>query len=132
MHIQALPGRSILIVEDEPQIVMDAETEFANTGAQLIATSTYEHAVIFVEYDRLSAAILDHAIGEVNCSRLYERLHEREIPFIIYSGHDIPEADRRGGTLIQKPALPGVLVAAVENLLRPQAWHLLGEPTPAA
>ena len=132
MKYQALQGSSILIVEAEPLIVMDAGTELANNGTQLITTSTYEHAVIFVEYDRLSAAILDHAIGEVNCSRLYERLQDRKIPFIIYSRSDVPEEDRKGGVLIKKPALPGVLIAAVEDLLRPPTSHLLGEPTPAA
>jgi len=97
---------------------MQLEFEFANTGAELTVTSVLHHAMILVEHDGISAAILDHAIGEDNCSRLYERLRERGIPFIIYTGHVVPEEDRKGGMLIPKPALPGILVAAVEELMR--------------
>lgn len=136
MQHQTLKGCSLLIVEDEPLLVMQVECEFANTGAELTITSVLHHATILVEHDGISAAILDHAIGENNCSSLYERLRERGIPFIIYSGYDVPDEVRKGGIPIPKPALPGVLVAAVEDLLRPrnQTWHLHGEGerTPAA
>lgn len=130
MKHQTLKGCSLLIVEDEPLLVMDVEFDFAETGAELTVTSVLHHAMILVEHDGISAAILDHAIGEDNCSRLYERLRERGIPFIIYSGYVVPEADRKGGILIPKPALPGVLVAAVEDLLRPRQSQTDTIPAP--
>ena len=134
MQRQPLKGCSLLIVEDEPLLVMDVELEFANTGAELTVTSVLHHATILVEHDGISAAILDHAIGENTCSRLYDRLNERGIPFIIYTGHIVPEEDRKGGLLIPKPAMPGVLVAAVEGLLRPlnhTEYRPRDEPGPA-
>ena len=131
---KALQGCSILIVEDEPLLVMDIESEFTDSGAELTIASKLHHATILAEHDGISAAILGHVIGEKTCSRLYDRLNERGIPFIIYTGHIVGEEDRKGGLLISTPAMPGVLVATVEGLLRPlnhteyQHWC---EPSPA-
>lgn len=134
MQRQPLKGCSLLIVEDEPLLVMDIETEFTDSGAELTVTSVLHHATILVEHDGIDAAILDHALGEKTCAALYDRLNERGIPFIIYTGHTLSEADRKGGFFIAKPALPGVLVAAVEALIYPLGrteYQPGGEPSPA-
>ena len=135
MQRQPLQGCSLLIVEDEPLIVMDIESEFTDSGAELTVTSVLHHATILVEHDGISAAILDHAIGEKTCAALYDRLNERGIPFIIYTGHDVTVKDRKGGLLIEKPALPGTLMSAIVGLLRPinhTEYQPGGEPCPAA
>ena len=82
----SLEGRSILIVEDQPLIVMDITKEFEPTGAALTTTNTLKHALILVEHDGLSGAILDHALPDGDSSHLCARLKERGIPFLIYSG----------------------------------------------
>lgn len=120
MSPHALEGRSILIVEDEPLIALDIESSLAAKGALITTTSAFDHALILVEHDGLSGAILDHAIGDDKSTPLYDRLNERGIPFIIYSAHSLPAEDRKGGVLLAKPATPEQLVAAVEDLLRPR------------
>ena len=91
----SLEGRSILIVEDEPLIVMGIAQQFEVTGAALTTTNTLKHALILVEHDGLSGAILDHALGDGNSSLLCKRLKERGIPFMIYSGYDTVEGRMR-------------------------------------
>ena len=81
-----LAGRSIVIVEDEPNIALDIATAFQNAGAQVTTTTTLDHAKTLVEHDGLAAAVLDHGLGNGNSSSLCERLAERGIPFVIYSG----------------------------------------------
>ena len=68
MQRPSLEGRSILVVEDEPLIVMDITQAFEATGAALTTTNTLKHALILVEHDGLSGAILDHALGGENSS----------------------------------------------------------------
>jgi DNA-binding response OmpR family regulator len=134
MNYQPLKDCSLLIVEDEPLLVMDIETEFTDSGAELTVTSVLHHATILVEHDAIDAAILDHAIGEKTCAALYDRLNERGIPFIIYTGHTLSAEDRKGGLFIAKPATPGVLVAAVEALicsLDRAKYEPGGDPSPA-
>jgi CheY-like chemotaxis protein len=87
MQRPSLDGRSILVVEDEPLIAMDIAQAFEATGAALTTTNTLHHAMILVEHDGLSGAILDHSLGDGDSSLLCTRLKERGIPFMIYSGH---------------------------------------------
>ena len=114
----SLTGRSILIVEDEPLIVMDITQAFEGSGAELTTTNTLRHALLLVEHDGLSAAILDHALGDGDSSLLYARLRERGVPFIIYSGYEKVEGAGHGAPYIGKPASRQVLRAAVEDLIR--------------
>ncbi|MFA5900972.1 MAG: hypothetical protein WC829_17880 [Hyphomicrobium sp.] len=113
----SLEGRSILIIEDEPLIVMDITLAFEGTGAALTSTNALKQALILVEYDGLSGAILDHALGDGNSSQLYERLRERGIPFIVYSGYDLARDGGEGALYMSKPAADGALVAAMERLI---------------
>ena len=118
MERPLLEGRSILIVEDNPIIVMDVTLALEHTGAALTTTNTFKHALLLVEHDGLSAAILDHALGDDNSSLLYKRLNERGIPFMIYSGYPKIEGGTQGALHIQKPATHDILVAATEELVR--------------
>lgn len=87
MRRPTMEGRSILIVKDEPLILMDIALAFEATGATMTTTNTLKHALILVEHDGLSGALLDHALGDGDSSLLYARLTERGIPFMIYSGY---------------------------------------------
>ena len=118
MQRPSLEGRSILIVEDEPLIVMDITQEFEATGAALTTTNTLKHALLLVEHDGLSGAILDHALPDGDSSLLCARLKERGIPFLMYSGFNKVAAGCAGAPYIAKPAPQGALVAAMEGLIR--------------
>jgi DNA-binding response OmpR family regulator len=83
----SLKGRSILIVEDEPLIVLDMTNALEHTGAAMTTTNTLKHALLLVEHDGLAAAILDHALGDGNSCPLCTRLMERGVPYLIYSGY---------------------------------------------
>ena len=117
MQRPSLEGRSILIVEDQPLIVMDITQEFEATGAALTTTNTLKHALILVEHDGLSGAILDHALPDGDSSVLCARLKERGIPFMIYSGFTTVGGACAGAMHIAKPAAQGALVAAMEGLI---------------
>ena len=117
MQRPSLEGRSILIVEDQPLVVMDITQEFEPTGAALTTTNTLKHALILVEHDGLSGAILDHALPDGDSSQLCARLKERGIPFMMYSGFNTVGGACAGALHIAKPAAEGALVAAMEKLI---------------
>ena len=97
---------------------MDIAQAFEHTGAELTTTNTLHHALLLVEHDGLSAAILDHAIGNEQSSLLYERLRQRGIPFMIYSGYSKVEDAPPGSLHVRKPATHEVLMTAMEGLIR--------------
>ena len=78
-----LQGRSILIVEDEPLIAMEIVRAFESAGARVLKTSTLREALVVVEDDDLSAAVLDHGLSDGDSSKLCERLKELGIPFVL-------------------------------------------------
>jgi DNA-binding response OmpR family regulator len=110
-----LTGRLILIAEDEPLIALDITQAFENEGARVIRARTLSEALLGVEDPALSAAILDHALSDGDSPAICERMTERNIPFVTYSGYD--HLASRGGMHVRKPASMSVLVTTVEGLL---------------
>ena len=96
---------------------MDLTLALENTGAAVTSTNALKHALLLVEHDGLSAAILDHTLGNENSTLLYKRLHERGIPFVIYSGYPKIDGETYGALHINKPATHEVIVAAMESLI---------------
>lgn len=110
-------GRSILIAEDEPVIALDLTQAFKEQGARVIVAFTLKDALLAIEDPRLSAAILDHALGETDSSTVCHRMKELGIQFVVYSGYnDIPGACA-GGVHVKKPAASSELVAIVSTLI---------------
>ena len=112
-----LAGRSILIAEDEPLIALDIQQGFEQEGATTIMVRTLTAALRGGEDPTLSAAILDHAFSDGDSSTVCERMNERDIPFVSYSGYDHLPGACSGGVHVKKPASISVLVATVERLI---------------
>jgi DNA-binding response OmpR family regulator len=113
-----LAGRSILVVEDEPIIAMEVVRGLEAAGASVSTARTLYDALSKVECPDLSAAVLDHALNDGDASQICDRLDERNIPFVIYSGYDYVEGPCSEGEHVRKPVRPEVLVTTVVNLLR--------------
>ncbi len=112
-----LAGRLVLIAEDEPLIALDLTLAFEDEGAWVVRTRTLKEALAGVEDRNLSVAILDHALSDGDSSQICDRLKERNIPFIAYSGYDHPRGPCLGGVHIKKPASMALLVTTAKGLL---------------
>ena len=112
-----LAGRSILVVEDEPIIAMDVVQGLQAAGAAVSEARTLSDALSKVESPELSAAVLDHALHDGDASQICDRLDQRSIPFVIYSGYDYVEGPCSEGEHVRKPVPPSILVQAVVDLL---------------
>lgn len=112
-----LIGRVILVIEDEPLISIDIQDAFEQAGAKTIAARTIASALLAVENPGLSAAIVDHALGDGDSSEICERLTERNIPFVTYSGFSHLDGACALAEHVNKPASPSVLVTTILGLL---------------
>lgn len=112
-----LAGRVILVVEDEPLIALDIQQAFQDAGASTMSARTLAAALLAVEDRSLSAAIVDHALGDGDSSEICERLKERDVPFVTYSGFANLDGACAEAEHVSKPASPSVLVATVKGLL---------------
>ena len=117
MKHPGLRGRSILVVEDQLLIAIHMVTALEEAGAHATMTTTVRHALILVEHDGLSGAILDHALSDGESTALCARLKERGIPYISYSGYLAVASADPATPHITKPVQMDVLMTALEELL---------------
>jgi DNA-binding response OmpR family regulator len=118
MSSVSLAGRLILICEDEPIIALEIANAFTNAGARVATARSLRDALIAVEDGALSAVILDHALSDGDSSQMCERLKERNIPFVLYSGFSTLDRAFGNAVHVPKPADPAVLVTTVVGLLQ--------------
>lgn len=117
MNHPGLWGRSILVVEDELLIAMDIVRALEKAGAHATMTTTVRHALILVEHNGLSGAIMDHGLSDGDSTNLCARLKERGIPYISYSGYSAAQGADPAAPHIVKPVPMNTLMSALEALL---------------
>ena len=118
MQLPDLQHQAILLVEDEPVIAMDLVEAFERAGAATAVTSELQQALVLVEDESLSAAVLDHVMSDGDTSPLCKRMEERGLPFVMYSGFGKMHGACARGAQVSKPEDPEVIVAKVAELLR--------------
>jgi DNA-binding response OmpR family regulator len=120
MSNASLAGCSILICEDEPLIALGIADALSRAGARVLKVRSIADALIAVEDEVPSAAILDHALTDGESSQLRECLKERNIPYVLHTGYSARKHDGSAdkAVYVPKPAAPQHLVTTVEGLLR--------------
>lgn len=108
---------TILLLEDEPLILLDLEYAIEDLGAQFVSTSSVAQALAAIERadPAIDVAILDVNLGRgQTCAPVAEELRRCGIPFILHSG-DLDRRDETirnlGARIIAKPASADRVVA---------------------
>ncbi|MBC2775507.1 response regulator [Rhizobium sp. AQ_MP] len=93
---QALAIDTILIVEDDVFISMDAADAVARAGVNVITTETVRDALEILETEHISGAILDFKVRDGAVTPIVQQLRRSGIPFRIVSGSAIREIEENG------------------------------------
>lgn len=93
---QALAIDTILIVEDDVFISMDAADAVARAGVNVITTETVHDALEILETEHISGAILDFKVRDGTVTPIVQRLRRSGIPFRIVSGSAVKEIEENG------------------------------------
>jgi DNA-binding response OmpR family regulator len=105
------PGCCLLILEDEPMILMDLEFAAEDCGCEVLCARDVAHAMGFLASDQtVCGAILDVNLGGgETCLPIARELDRRKIPYILHSG-DLNRQNelvrQLGAVLVPKPADP--------------------------
>ncbi|WP_306259833.1 response regulator [Pararhizobium sp. IMCC21322] len=79
--------QTLLIVEDDPFIAMDMETEFSDRGYRVVAVAqTVSAASAILEHSAPDFAILDYNLGDDTSVLIARKLNEADIPFVFVTG----------------------------------------------
>jgi DNA-binding NarL/FixJ family response regulator len=111
----------VLILEDQPLIVMDIEDSLmAQDGFEIVGVlSSCAAAADWLETQRPDVVILDIELRDGECIDVARTLFKRKIPFVVHSGS---MANSSGldpafhhATWVDKPSLEDELMAAVRE-----------------
>lgn len=119
MHMS---GYSILLLEDEPLILMDLEFAAEDKGCRAFCASGVDAAMKHLNEVDIDVAILDVTLkGRENCVPVAQELDRRRIPYLLHSG-DLNRADETVRNLgvkhLPKPADSDVVIETALDLLK--------------
>ena len=110
----------ILIVDDEPVIVMDLEYMLVEAGFIIAGvTGNIQRALSLVESGICDAAVLDANLDGLSAAPIAIALVARGLPFLVLSGYapDQQHEALRAGRCIQKPANPIQVIKVLNQIL---------------
>lgn len=115
-------GTAILLLEDEPLILMDLEFAAADLGCTVHTAHSCKAAMELIDGARFDVAILDVSLGgKSTCFPVAKKLEELGTPYLLHTGdlnrHDehVRELEAK---LIAKPAAASKVVAAAIALVQ--------------
>lgn len=116
---------TILVVEDEPMILMDLSFAIEDEGFAVLTASHCAEALEILENRSVSAAVLDVNLGRgETCEPIANWLEQRGIPYFLHTGdlHRQGELiERIGARVVNKPAPSEAVAAEVRKLVSCQA-----------
>ena len=117
------PGMRVLLVEDEPLILMHGESLLHSLGvAEVICARSLAEGFDALSAGTFDVAIIDLQLGTETSLPLAQKLIELDIPFAIltgYQGAGIPR-ELQGRPVIPKPFVEAHLLQALSELVQPR------------
>jgi CheY-like chemotaxis protein len=118
-----LAQQRLLVVEDEPLVVMELSTILEDAGAEVIGPAgTADQALHLIETTKLDGALLDGNLGGQSVEAIAAALTRCNVPFVFVTGYGkehLPCAFARTGVL-PKPFTRTELLEAAAQLTKPK------------
>ena len=119
------PRKTILVIEDEPHIVLGLKDALEFEGFRVLSAGTGKEGVLLARQERPHAVLLDLMLPDVNGYHVCEdlRRHDAFMPIIMLTARS-QEADKIRGLdsgaddYVTKPFSVGELVARIRALFR--------------
>ncbi|GAB2187940.1 response regulator [Roseibium sp. LAB1] len=110
---------NILVVEDEWLIASDIASTLRGANLHVVGPcASVKDACFHIRQEALTAAILDIELNGETSLPVAEKLHEKNIPFLFLSGHNIDKLPPklRQYQLVSKPVEQTTLLTLVREL----------------
>lgn len=110
---------AILLVEDEPLLLMEAASQLEDLGCRnLVTAATIESALQCASESDFDLALLDVNLGGRSIEPVARAVAERDRPIIFVTGYaGSIDVSVRGAAIVAKPYTPAALSAALKDLL---------------
>ena len=109
---------TLLIVEDDPLLALDAAAQAERAGYQTIMTASVADAQRVLALEDIDAALLDFLLSDGVVTPVAHALREAGLPYAIVSGSSMAEIEQTG--LLNPPlmAKPADYLRVISNLMR--------------
>lgn len=111
-----LQSLRILVADDEFLIAVCIEEALGNAGAEVVTVATLSAALKSATDELLSAALLDVRLGRQTTETVADLLAARGVPFVFYTGQELPDHIRQKHPDARVLAKPSKLAAFVETM----------------
>lgn len=116
-----LPGRRVLVVEDNPVIAFDIDDALRENGVEVVGPAhDIESGLALLREDGLDGAVLDIDIGGRPVWPIARELKSDGVPFVFVSGdcdRGLPD-DFTGAVCLRKPAQTEAILSTVAAVMR--------------
>ncbi len=120
-HELPLEGVRVLIAEDEFLVAGPIEEALREAGADTSHAASVRAALLDIDYAVPSVALLDVRLGLQTSEEVADSLAAHHVPFVFYSGLDVPD-ELRGkhpnAGFLHKPVTPRTIVDTVLKMAR--------------
>jgi DNA-binding response OmpR family regulator len=119
-------GRTILVVDDEPDIRVLARVTLQSAGFDVLEAGTGEDAISMVKAQTPDAMLLDVRLPGMDGWAVLESLRESaalsDLPVVVFSAHEMGQATVKAHQLgsvgfLAKPFMPEELVSAMNSAM---------------
>jgi DNA-binding response OmpR family regulator len=115
---------TILVVEDEPDIVHLVQVIMRRGGYTMIEAGTVQHASRVITKDRPDLVLLDLGLPDGEGWEILGDTRAHDIPVVLLSAHSSPATARRAeregvAGYLTKPFTPEQLLSAVGSVIKP-------------
>jgi len=127
VEAQHFIDRTILIIEDDPNIAHSLQELFADAGAHVLEAQSLARGLELADNPRLDAAVVDWRLGTGDAGEICGALVKRGVPFCFLTGDVVIPARWDDVPLLVKPVGGDHMLAVVRRLLReperPAGWR---------
>jgi len=117
-----LAGLKVLVVEDDPLVLLDTAHVLTRAGAIVAVAVTAKVALNLIEHGGIDCAVLDFRLESGTAAAVADRLTAPGRGFVYYTGSIAgPLQARPGAMILPKPTGPDELIAAVHVACRNNA-----------
>ncbi|HWI65305.1 MAG TPA: sigma 54-interacting transcriptional regulator [Symbiobacteriaceae bacterium] len=121
----AIPGASVLLVDDDPELRTGMADYLSRSGYQVTTAPGTEEALALMAQERFDIVVSDWIMPGTTGLQLLEKVRgaQPQLPFLLLTGHGTPDLARRAlaagaSDVLLKPFPPKALPAAVDKCLR--------------
>jgi DNA-binding response OmpR family regulator len=124
---EVLPGRRVLIVEDEMLLAMELEIMVTEQGCAVVGPApTIDRALALIRSERPDAAILDVNLNGTTAAPIAAELRAQNVPFVLATGYGDKQElqlELRNAPRVKKPISHSRLISVLADVLaeRPRA-----------